>query len=64
MVYLTAWYWAWIEYQLVFETANLNDPTEKLKRGIQVVTRATMEDSNFDHINEVKLNQIIINEKF
>lgn len=62
LVYLTAWYWAWIEYQLVFETVNINDPVEKLKRGIQVVTRATMEDSNFDHINEIKLNQIIINE--
>ena len=62
LVYLSAWYWAWIEYQLVFETVNISDPVEKLKRGIQVVTRATMEDSNFDHINEVKLNQIIINE--
>ncbi len=48
LVYLTAWYWAWIEYQLVFETANMNDTLEKLKRGIKVVTRATMEDSNFE----------------
>ncbi len=62
LVYLTAWYWAWIEYQLVFETANISNSLEKLKRGIQVVTRATMEDSNFDHINEITLNQIIINE--
>jgi len=62
LVYLTAWYWAWIEYQLVFETANIDNSLEKLKRGIKVVTRTTMEDSNFDHINEVKLNQIIINE--
>jgi len=62
LVYLTAWYWAWIEYQLVFETTNISNPEEKLKRGIQVVTRAIKEDSNFDHINEVKLNQIIINE--
>lgn len=62
LVYLTAWYWAWIEYQLVFETTNISNCEEKLKRGIQVVTRAIEEDSNFDHINEVKLNQIIINE--
>lgn len=62
LVYLTAWYWAWIEYQLVFETTNISDPEEKLKSGILVVTRAIKEDSNFSHINEIKLNQIIINE--
>jgi len=62
LVYLTAWYWAWIEYQLVFETTNISNSEEKLKKGISVVTRAIKEDSNFDHINEVKLNQIIINE--
>ena len=62
LLYLTSWYWAWIEYQLVFSTMNLPDPIEKLNKAIEIVTRTIKEDNDFLHINEVKLNQIIINE--
>jgi len=61
-VYLTSWYWSWIEYQLVFETHNISDATEKLKRAIEIVSRTIKEDSNYSHINEIILNRIIINE--
>ena len=61
LLYLSSWYWAWIEYQLVFETHSLNKG-DKLKKAIKVVTRAIKKDSNFNHINEIKLNRIIINE--
>ena len=62
LLYLSSWYWAWIEYQLVFETHNSSDNIEKLKKAIHVVTRTIEEDTNFSHINEVVLNRIIINE--
>ena len=62
LLYLTSWYWAWIEYQLVFETFNMPNPDEQLTKTIEIVTRTIKEDVTFSHINEVKLNQIIINE--
>jgi AcrR family transcriptional regulator len=62
LLYLTSWYWAWIEYQLVFETYNLNNKQERLKKAIEIVTMAIKEDSNYTHINEVVLNRIIIGE--
>lgn len=62
LLYLSSWYWAWIEYQLVFETHSIINPEEKLKKAIHIVCRATKKDSNFSHINEVVLNRIIINE--
>ncbi|WP_242086719.1 TetR/AcrR family transcriptional regulator [Aestuariivivens sediminis] len=61
LLYLTSWYWSWIEYQLVIETHALNQ-LEKLSKAIEIVTRSVKEDSNFSHINEVVLNRIIINE--
>ncbi|XCF07655.1 TetR/AcrR family transcriptional regulator [Tamlana crocina] len=61
LLYLSSWYWAWIEYQLVFETHSLS-LCDKLEKAIDVVTRNTKEDSNFSHINEVVLNRIMINE--
>ena len=62
LLYLTSWYWAWIEYQLVFETFNIPNKLEKLSKAIEVVTRSIKEDSNYSHINEIILNRIIINE--
>ncbi len=62
LLYLTSWYWAWIEYQLVFATHNVPDNTVQLRKAIEVVTRTIKEDLNFTHINEVVLNRIIINE--
>jgi len=62
LLYLTSWYWAWIEYQMVFTTFNMPDPKEQLFKAIEVVTKTIEVDKTFSHINEVVLNRIIINE--
>lgn len=62
LIYLTSWYWGWIQYQLVIETYSINNPKEKLIKAIKVVTKTTEQDSNFSHINEILLNLIVINE--
>ena len=62
LLYLSSWYWSWIEYQMVFETYSIHDSKEKLVKAIEILCRTTKEDSNFSHINEVVLNSIIINE--
>ena len=62
--YLTAWYWGWLEYRFVFETHNIADSLDKLKKGVEVVTRTVEADSSFSHIDEVKLNRIVINESY
>ncbi|WP_396603207.1 TetR/AcrR family transcriptional regulator [Algibacter sp. R77976] len=61
LLYLSSWYWAWIEYQLVFETHSL-EATHKIEKAIEIVTRTIKEDSKFSHINEVVLNKIMVNE--
>ncbi|MGZ9734278.1 TetR/AcrR family transcriptional regulator [Flavobacterium sp. GNP002] len=62
LVYLSSWYWSWMEYKLVFATTNILDPTEKLKKAITIVTEKVTDDANTDHINEAILNKIIIAE--
>ena len=62
LLYLSSWYWAWLEYQMVFETYSINNKKEKLKKAIDILCRTTKVDSNFSHINEIILNNIIINE--
>ena len=62
LLYLSSWYWAWIEYQLVLETHSISNSEEKLVKAINIVCRTTKKDTNYSHINEVILNNIIINE--
>jgi len=62
LLYLTSWYWGWLEYQLVFSTNNIPDPKIKLSKAIEIVTKTIVEDRAFSHINEVLLNKIVINE--
>lgn len=62
LVYLSSWYWTWIEYKLVFSTANIENKLEKLKKAINIVTETIQDDSATEHINEAILNKIIIEE--
>jgi len=62
LVYLSSWYWGWIEYRLVFSTNNIENPIEKLRKAIAIVTENIEDDSSTEHINESLLNKIIIAE--
>jgi len=62
LVYLTAWYWAWLEFQISFHTNNMNDPAEKLKRVIKLLATTVEDDEKTSYINESLLYQIIIAE--
>lgn len=62
LLYLSSWYWSWKEYQLVLETYSITEPSEKLKKAVEILTRTIKKDNEFTHINEVILNHIIINE--
>jgi AcrR family transcriptional regulator len=62
MLYLSSWYWGWIEYKLAFATTNVSNPMERLKKGITIVTEKVEDDSTTLHINEAILNKIIIQE--
>ncbi len=60
LLYLSSWYWTWIECKLVFSTSNIINPMEKLKKAIEIVTERIEDDAQTKHINEAILNRIII----
>jgi AcrR family transcriptional regulator len=62
LLYLTAWYWKWLESKIIFATMNIPDPTDRLTRAIKVITEKVVQDGSFEHIDEVKLQKIIISE--
>jgi len=62
LVYITNWFWGWKEFQLTMSTYGISDSNEKLLKAIEVITHPVVQDFRFQHINEVALNHIIINE--
>ena len=62
LIYLTSWYWAWIEYQLVFATTNVASPRKRLLKSIDILTKPVLIDNSISYINEVLLSEIIISE--
>lgn len=37
LIYITSWYWGWLEYRLVFSTMNVSSPEKKLKTAIELL---------------------------
>ena len=62
LVYITNWFWGWKEFQLTMSTYGISDVNVKLLKAIEVITHPVVQDFRFQHINEVALNHIIINE--
>ena len=62
LIYITAWYWSWLEYRVVFSTTNIKDPEKKLKKVIQLLANTVEDDIRTSYVNETILHQIIIAE--
>ena len=62
LVYLTSWYWCWLEFQISFHTNNIKDPGVKLKKVIKLLAIGVEDDEETNYINESLLHQIIISE--
>ena len=62
LLYITSWYWGWMEYQMVFSTANIASPEERLKRTVLLLTGPMESALSFPMINPENLHQIVITE--
>lgn len=61
LLYLSAWYWAWLEHNLVFVTANQADPEERLSVAIRLLVEGPIYKQN-DFLDPEILRGIVINE--
>ncbi len=62
LVYITAWYWAWLEFQISFQTNNIIEPEVKLKKVITLLASTVEDDEQTSYVNESLLHQIVISE--
>jgi AcrR family transcriptional regulator len=62
LVYLMAWYWAWLEFQIDYMTHGIEQPQEKMETMLRVISEAQRYDPHIAHINEAKLHEIVVAE--
>lgn len=66
LVYLVAWYWQWLEYQVLFQTNNLTDSREKLDRILKLLLLKDVPQSGVsttsDDLDILALHSIVIQE--
>ncbi|MCP2045194.1 TetR/AcrR family transcriptional regulator [Pontibacter sp. HSC-36F09] len=60
--YLISWYWNWLEYRLVFAINNIESPEERLRIAISILSGRIENDMDFEHIDEVTLQRIVVAE--
>lgn len=62
LTYLTAWFWTWLEYQLIFHTNNIQDPKSKINTIIELITFQKEDKFLQEHIDKDALHQIVVAE--
>lgn len=62
LVYITTWFWTWIEYQLLFHTNNIQDTRQKIVTIINLLTLKEKDQFILEHINKDMLHKIVIAE--
>ena len=60
LLYFISWYWNWTEYRLALSLSNIESPIERLNRSLTLLTTESKEDGSFEHINETKLQRVVI----
>ena len=55
LLYLTAWYWSWMEYRLELATTNVDRPEERLRLALRELTQRIRQDYSTPRIDEEAL---------
>lgn len=62
LMYITAWYFGWIEFQINFQTNNIKDYKVKLQKIISLLTSPIEDDKQTSYIDESLLHPVIVSE--
>lgn len=62
LLYLTSWYWSWMEYRLLLATVNVVSPEERLRLAIRELTQPIRKDESTPRIDEAALYRVVVSE--
>lgn len=62
LLFLTSWYWEWVNYLIESNTKNIEDPNKSLEVAITNLVKASSNDVLISYLNQQILHRVIINE--
>lgn len=62
LLYLTAWYWSWVEYRLMLASVNVAAPEDRLRRALIELTQPILDDIDTPHVDEAALYRVVVAE--
>lgn len=62
LIYITAWYFGWISFQIHFQTNNIRHPKVKLQKIIHLLAAPIEDDQQTSYIDESLLHPVIVAE--
>lgn len=62
LLYIVDWYWSWQEYRLIFQTNNIQNPEDKIRIAIKLLSAPVVDDLTTSYINESLLYEIVMAE--
>ena len=62
LLYLTSWYWTWMEYRLLVATSSTASALERLRLALRELTQPIHADDVTPHIDEGALYRIVVAE--
>ena len=62
LIYLLAWFWGWLEYEIVLITMNISDPEEKIRKTIETLSDPLKDEMEHEHVDLKILHEIVISE--
>jgi AcrR family transcriptional regulator len=62
LLYLTSWYWGWVDYRLQIATSGVADASERLLCALHELTRPIVKDDSTPRIDEIALYRVVVAE--
>ena len=62
LLYLTSWYWAWMEYRLLVATSGTAPARDRLRLALRALTQPIHADDVTPHIDEGALYRVVVAE--
>lgn len=62
LLYLTSWYWSWMEYRLLLATVNVVPAEQRLRLALAELTRPMLNDDTTPRIDEAALYRVVVAE--
>ena len=62
LIYLVAWYWSWMKFQVDYNTMNIEDVDKKIKIALSILVESSRKNPAIQYVDENLLHKIVVAE--